>query len=212
MHTNQAVYSKFNNDVSIYRSYPIGRVCNAMSKHPLAIKHDWLEILYVYTYIYRYIQGFIAGKIIKQLLVDFQAMLKKKQWVNICIFIHIYLYSWGDQDLSILIGLAKAYIYIYMYIHIYYILLIHIYIYINVSSSILTWWKSMEEIIQKNAGSSIAPWSPFGRDLSFLPLVCQVSHPRGTAPAVISALRRANRIFWTYQKIWKTLFLTMGTT
>ena len=40
------------------------------------------------------------------------------------------------------------------------------------------------------------------RDLSFLPLVCQVSHPRGTAPVVISALRRAKRIFWTYQKIW----------
>jgi len=28
-----------------------------------------------------------------------------------------------------------------------------------------------------------------GNDLSFLPLVCQVSHPRGTAPVVISALR-----------------------
>jgi hypothetical protein len=111
------------------------------------------------------------------------------------IYTHLSIYSWGDQDLSILIGLAKAYIYIHIYITYYYI-------HIHVSSSILTWWKSMEEMIYKC-------WifhgrSPFGRDLSFLPLVCQVSHPRGTAPVVISALRRAKRIFWTYQKIWKT--------
>ena len=119
------------------------------------------------------------------------------QWVNICIFIHIYLYIAGEIRIYLSSLALQRHIYIYIYIYITYY-----YIHIHVSSSILTWWKSMEEMIYKC-------WifhgrSPFGRDLSFLPLVCQVSHPRGTAPVVISALRRAKRIFWTYQKIWKT--------